>query len=139
MGWIKTSEKLPKADEPVFICGIAGGREFLSASVRNIDMHGSDAWVFPEGFFSDGDDPQITHWMPLPDPPPDEEVAREKEKLFTVDSVTGEGDNIQYHIKKNPNIPNEVYHELGNWGRELLKEAKRKEKEQANGQNNTTD
>lgn len=72
--WIPVTERLPEGDDDVL--AVVHGRPTqnieLIGALHIAAYCGSDAgWYVPE--YPDWDDPQVTHWMPLPDGP--EETA----------------------------------------------------------------
>jgi hypothetical protein len=59
--WIPVSERLPQPNEPVLIYTAVLGRHVASVDEEGewfCDYGGE--WLFPN----------VTHWMPLPEPPP---------------------------------------------------------------------
>ena len=63
MNWISVEERLPEMDEKVLV--------LRSNNLPRIDIEWymkRDHWR--SGFYDDGEmDTNVTHWMPLPDPP----------------------------------------------------------------------
>ena len=58
--WIKTSERLPKIFQPVIVCRNKNGAPVVEAG--SMDVNG---WWHIYGTRTKN----VTHWMPLPEPP----------------------------------------------------------------------
>ena len=78
MEWIKTSEQLPEMEVPVLAGWFDRKGEFTYHAFMRSDSCG-DGWVWAiscdnmislgDEFIEDDDYSNITHWMPLPQPP----------------------------------------------------------------------
>ena len=84
MQWIRANDRLPETDE--LVLAIASGRH------KNIEL--VDAYELANYYAGDGwcldaypemDDPSITHWMPLPDPPTAQDHLRDATKMMPRD------------------------------------------------------
>jgi hypothetical protein len=58
--WIPVSERLPKLYETVIVCDVR--EQYVGAWM----YYGNGDWVYDDKMF---DTEEITHWMPLPEPP----------------------------------------------------------------------
>ena len=67
--WIPVTERLPEADQKVLWCGKQGAR-FLGKT-SYFDRFKNEIRVFAEH----GHSRVATHWMPLPEPPKEEDDA----------------------------------------------------------------
>ena len=70
--WISVTERLPEKFVEVLVC--FDGQSTLCATGQYTDNHRHDVagWCYPaenRGCTDSGDDPVVTHWMPLPPPP----------------------------------------------------------------------
>ena len=70
--WISVDDRLPEKFIEVLIC--FAGQSTLCATGQYTDNHRHDVagWCYPaenRGCTDSGDDPVVTHWMPLPLPP----------------------------------------------------------------------
>jgi hypothetical protein len=70
--WISVDDRLPEKFIEVLIC--FAGQFTLCATGQYTDNHRHDVagWCYPaenRGCTDSGDDPVVTHWMPLPLPP----------------------------------------------------------------------
>ncbi len=70
--WISVTERLPEKFVEVLVC--FDGQSTLCATGQYTDNHRHDVagWCYPaenRGCTDSGDDPVVTHWMPLPLPP----------------------------------------------------------------------
>ena len=70
--WISVDDRLPEKFIEVLIC--FAGQSTLCATGQYTDNHRHDVagWCYPaenRGCTDSGDDPVVTHWMPLPPPP----------------------------------------------------------------------
>lgn len=63
-GWIKCSERMP--EDLARVLFVFHGR-IVKTGFRNCGFGSKNAWCSTEGFHYD--DNEITHWMPLPNPP----------------------------------------------------------------------
>lgn len=65
MEWISTKDEAPEFFRRVW----AYSREYDPASAHVMYLHPHLGWIDPE--FGEGDpvESEITHWMPLPEPP----------------------------------------------------------------------
>lgn len=61
--WIPVSERLPGVYETVIVCDVR--EQYVGAWM----YYGNDDWVYDDKMFDTG---EITHWMPLPEPPKEE-------------------------------------------------------------------
>lgn len=58
--WIPVSERLPNLHETVIVCDVR--EQYVGAWM----YYGNDDWLHDDKLF---DTEEITHWMPLPEPP----------------------------------------------------------------------
>lgn len=70
--WISVKERLPDKSVEVLVC--FAGQSTLCATGQYTDNHRHDVagWCYPaenRGCTDNGEDPVVTHWMPLPAPP----------------------------------------------------------------------
>lgn len=71
--WISVTERLPEAD--VLVLAVVNGN-YRNIEFRNaleIACHNGDGWCLEA--FPEWDGPEITYWMPLPEPPGEENHA----------------------------------------------------------------
>ena len=64
--WIPVTEALPELDKRVFVIGLFGFCGIYSL----IQVHDTTCWEDEYGYYQDFED--VTHWMPLPEPPKEE-------------------------------------------------------------------
>ena len=65
LGWISVEERLP--EKTITACLVyADGRTQVADWTH--DKWGEDWWFYVDGEY----DPEITHWMPMPEPPKEE-------------------------------------------------------------------
>jgi hypothetical protein len=67
-GWISVKDRLPEFCEDVLVRGECG----IIDQGHRIKWSHSDEWVWRAGNYS-GCAEEVTHWMPLPQPPKEEE------------------------------------------------------------------
>ena len=81
MDWISVKERLPNVNkapkqqcEWVTVIACIAGRCTVSRMYERANIRGKVVcrWLYPEGAISYED---ITHWMPLPEPPKEEKKA----------------------------------------------------------------
>ncbi len=65
-GWIKVSDRLPEYDIKVF-CACLSGYDNSYYFEQLIRMETCDGWFWSDE--NDMFDNEVTHWMPLPEPP----------------------------------------------------------------------
>ena len=66
--WIPVSERLPEADKNVLVCTIHGS---FKVARCNFYKNGTEvSWATNDGL----GERAITHWMPLPEPPKEDEL-----------------------------------------------------------------
>ena len=65
--WISVKDKLPKVDEIVLIY-TPKDKVITSACINPIEYRGT-FWFYPEN--NGWNEDEVTHWMPLPEPPND--------------------------------------------------------------------
>ena len=63
--WIQCSEKKPEIWKEVLV--VLNDNGYKSIHIGEMQEEGS--WMIGGEFWYEKDDPRITHWMPLPDPP----------------------------------------------------------------------
>lgn len=65
--WIDVRDKMPEADE--FVLVVVNGKHKNIAFVNAIEIaaHDDEGWYIEA--YPDFENPQISHWMPLPEPP----------------------------------------------------------------------
>jgi len=73
-GWISVGDKLPELDEDVLVwygysCEVACRRRFHPPKLKPPQFNNVELFVWDFGDFEDFD---VTHWMPLPEPPKEE-------------------------------------------------------------------
>ena len=73
MKWISVQERLPKTFEPVIVCREIGGGE---VKVEQGHKDVTDWWKVYGTRTK-----QVTHWMPLPEPPRDERGRAERRNV----------------------------------------------------------
>jgi len=59
--WISVHERLPERGTPVLTCGVRGGQE---VQIYRGSYKDGELWNWKHNTIK-----QITHWMPLPEPP----------------------------------------------------------------------
>lgn len=64
--WISVKERLPERGAPKGCLIYADG--YTCAADWSCDRYGDDWWFYVDGEY----DPEVTHWMPLPEPPKEE-------------------------------------------------------------------
>ena len=83
--WIPVAERLPKIGVPVLVTyfnAIDGTPQGDGVAVQ---LFGENCWYWWEGSVEDCDwevRVEITHWMPLPEPPSDEDAERETSEVY---------------------------------------------------------
>lgn len=66
--WIPCSESLPEVWKEVLV--VLNSNGYQSINIGEKQEEGS--WMIGGEFWYEKDDPRITHWMPLPEPPESE-------------------------------------------------------------------
>lgn len=80
--WIPVTERLPELDKEVLVYAVGKIDGFIGSSVYALterflfkffpSSKGTEEWRLPWQYFME--DYEITHWMPLPEPPEDGET-----------------------------------------------------------------
>lgn len=81
MKWINAKDRLPEDNTPVLVSFILNGHRFLNTSMikrcENLwawcNYNGSNPINDPDNYDDELCDPEVTHWMPLPEPPKNEQ------------------------------------------------------------------
>lgn len=66
--WIPVTERLPEVGEEFVLAEVSGRyRNIKFANAVEMAMYYEDGWQLEA--YPEWENPKITHWMPLPDPP----------------------------------------------------------------------
>ena len=65
--WISVEERLPELEEEVLVCDIDNDRNYKDVWSLEDDEDGGVVWAGKNGEWYSLD--EVTHWMPLPEPP----------------------------------------------------------------------
>lgn len=63
-GWISVKDRLPETDDTVLVCLQRGGYE--------LGFYSDDSWRSLYLSYFETKELDVTHWMPLPEPPEEE-------------------------------------------------------------------
>ncbi len=69
--WVSVRDRLPAKHTEVLIC-FAGQNTLCSTGQYTGSPYDTEGWCYPAengGMRDDGEDPVVTHWMPLPEVP----------------------------------------------------------------------
>jgi hypothetical protein len=65
--WVSVKERLPVANQRVFVA--CDNDVVVVAEISHGIFVGSTRWIFEANHHSRHYEPEVTHWMPLPEPP----------------------------------------------------------------------
>lgn len=89
MQWISVKDRLPETDECVLV--IASGRY---KNIKLVDAYELANYYAGEGWYLEAypemEDPYITWWMPLPDPPTEQDHLRGVTKMMEDENETND-------------------------------------------------
>ena len=87
--WIPVTERLPELDQEVLVYAVGKIDGFIGDSVYALtervlfkffpSSEGTEEWRSPWQYFME--DYEITHWMPLPEPPMDNEYEAYQDEM----------------------------------------------------------
>lgn len=64
--WIRCAERMPDAGVEVLVYVVRHNARFIDVASREARPGGSFLWIIPDNDFELD---EVTHWMPLPEPP----------------------------------------------------------------------
>jgi hypothetical protein len=73
VNWIPCSERLPEPKWPVLFCIFTRANKYVAMGQRTVGMSDESIWLDTDtdryGDNLEWYEAQVTHWMPLPEPP----------------------------------------------------------------------